>query len=326
MNDIIWLKLYTGIFENEKLKLIESMEMRDVIICLLIKLYIQAAKTNDKGLIYLNKNTPYTNEMLSIIFNRPVNAIEAAFKVLSDFQMIEIDEDNFIRICNWEKYQNVESMERARALTRDRVRNYRAKKKENGSDISNAKKCNVTVTQQKENKIEKKNEIKNKTENKTKNKIEIKGEDNSLEKNDLHSNKIDDHVHEVSVDKNDSESLSSALKEQKIEEAANELLDFYKKNSIKVRGLNFPALKNCISIHGKDNVKSAIDKGLELNKPNMKYINGILKNWKREGYPVLGDSENNHKAGEAKVLRFNNFKPREYDYESLEKALLGWNK
>lgn len=322
MNDIIWLKLYTGIFENEKLKLIESMEMRDVIICLLIKLYIQAAKTNDKGLIYLNKNTPYTNEMLSIIFNRPVNAIEAAFKVLSDFQMIEIDEDNFIRICNWEKYQNVESMERARALTRDRVRNYRAKKKESSSDISNAKKCNVTVTHQKENKIEKKNEIKNKIENKT----EIKGEDNSLEKNDLHSNKIDNHVNEVSVDKNDSESLSSALKEQKIEGAANELLDCYKKNSIKVRGLNLPVLKNCISIHGKDNVKSAIDKGLELNKPNMKYINGILKNWKREGYPVLGDSENISKAGKAKVLRFNNFKPREYDYESLEKALLGWNK
>lgn len=319
MNDILWLKLYTGIFENEKLKLIESMEMRDVIVCLLMKLYIQAAKTNDRGLIYLNKNTPYTNEMLSIIFNRPVNAIETAFKVLSDFQMIEIDEDNFIRICNWEKYQNVESMERARALTRDRVRNYRAKKKES-SEISNAKKCNVTVTQQKENKIEKKNEIKNK------NKIEIKSEENSLEKNDLHSKKINDYIHEVSVDKNDSKSLSHELKKQNIEEAANELLDFYKKNSIKVSGFNLPALKNCIPIHGKDNVKSAIDKALELNKPNMKYINGILKNWKREGYPVFGDSENNPKTGEVKVLRFNNFKPREYDYESLEKALLGWDK
>ncbi|MDR3593416.1 phage replisome organizer N-terminal domain-containing protein [Clostridium sp.] len=320
MNDILWLKLYTGIFENEKLKLIESMEMRDVIVCLLIKLYIQAAKTNDRGLIYLNKNTPYTNEMLSIILNRPVNAIEAAFKILSDFQLIEIDEDNFIRICNWEKYQNVESMERARALTRDRVRNYRAKKKENSSEVSHAKKCNVTVTEQRENKIEKKNEIKNKS------KIEIKSEENSLEKNDLHSNKINDYTHEVSVEKNDSKSLSPALKKQEIEEAANELLDFYKKNSIKVSGLNLPVLKNCIPIHGKDNVKFAIDKGLELNKPNMKYINGILKNWIREGYPALGDSENIPKAGEAKILRFNNFKPREYDYESLEKALLGWDK
>lgn len=260
--------------------------------------------------------------MLSIIFNRSVNAIEAAFKVLSDFQMIEIDEDNFIRICNWEKYQNVESMKRARALTRDRVRNYIAKKKENSSDISNAKECNVTVTKQKENKIEKKNEIKNKIENK----IEIKSENNSLDKKDLYSNKINDYIHGISVDKNDSESLSPEFEKQKIEKDANELLDCYKQNSIKVRGLNLPALKNCISIHGKDNVKFAIDKGLELNKSNMKYINGILKNWKREGYPVLGDSENIHKAGEVKVLRFNNFKPREYDYESLEKALLRWDK
>jgi predicted phage replisome organizer len=131
MSDIVWLKLYTGLFDGEKLKFVEAMENRDIIVCILIKLFIQAAKTNDKGSIYFNKKTPYTNQMFSIIFNRSLSAIECAFKVLSDFQMIEIDENNFISICNWEKYQNVESMERSRALNRNRVRDHRARKKAN---------------------------------------------------------------------------------------------------------------------------------------------------------------------------------------------------
>ncbi|MDR3594355.1 phage replisome organizer N-terminal domain-containing protein [Clostridium sp.] len=111
------------------------------------KAIYSAAKTNDKGLIYFNKNTPYTNEMLSIIFDRPLNTIEAAFKVLSDFQMIEIDENNFIRICNWDKYQNVESMERVRSLNRNRARNFRSRKKENiCADLESASDLNMKIS------------------------------------------------------------------------------------------------------------------------------------------------------------------------------------
>ena len=102
------------------------------------------------------------------------------------------------------------------------------------------------------------------------------------------------------------------------------LLNHYNKNSLKVTGLNLAALKSCVSIHGKDNVKFAIEKSLELNKPNMRYINGILKNWKIEGYPALDGTESNFKAGDSKPLRFNNFKGRDYDYDTLEKELLGW--
>lgn len=383
MSDIAWIKLYTGIFDGEKLKFVEAMENRDIIICILIKLYIQAAKTNDKGLIYFNKKTPYTSEMFSIIFNRPLSAIESAFKVLSNFQMIEIDEDNFIRICNWEKYQNIEGMERSRDLNRNRVRDHRSRKKANSvqaegnvdvlntqtsenlpsnkseknnlntqsnenltlnkmeeseldplnnstethtSEISFVKNCNVTVTQQKEKKI--KNEIKkeNKSEIENKMKIENKGDSDKEARDNVQANKISDYAESYRMDNSNSKSLSLIPEKQKIEKAATELLDHYKKKSVKVIGLNLNALKDCISIHGKDNARSAIDKSLEVNKPSMKYINGILKNWKREGYPVLESTERNYRLGDAKSLRFNNFKPREYDYDSLEKALLGWDK
>ena len=328
MSYIAWIKLYTGLFDGEKLKFIEAMKNRDIIECILIKLYIQGAKTNDKGLIYFNKNTPYTNEMFSIIFNRSVSDIECSFKVLSDFQIIEIDENNFIRICNWEKYQNVEGMERTRALNRDRVRDHRARKKENSdqdevnSDISFVRNCNVTVTEQKENKIENKNKIKIKN----KSEIESKSHDSKEKRDNVQVSERKDFNQSDCMDNDNSKSLSLMPEKQKNDKAANELLEHYKKNSVKVIGLNLDVLKNCISIHGKDNAKSAIDKSLEVNKPNMKYINGILKNWKREGYPVLDNTERNYVSRDSKPLKFNNFKPREYDYDSLERALLGWDK
>ena len=83
-----------------------------------------------------------------------------------------------------------------------------------------------------------------------------------------------------------------------------------------------------MSVHGADNVKLAIDKAAEVNKLRMNYIRGILENWKREGYPQVISCFQNELTGQFKnqrSLAFNNFKPRDYDYEELEKRLLGWN-
>ena len=57
--------------------------------------------------------------------------------------------------------------------------------------------------------------------------------------------------------------------------------------------LNLGAIKLAISMHGKKYVKMAIDRALEVNKADMTYINGILKNWRREGYPKEKEVINN---------------------------------
>ncbi|SJU10178.1 Uncharacterised protein [Clostridioides difficile] len=57
----------------------------------------------------------------------------------------------------------------------------------------------------------------------------------------------------------------------------------------------------------------------------MKYINSIIKNWKREGYP---SDEEDHKSNHNRNgtnLKFDNFEARKYNYDSLEKRLLGWD-
>ena len=56
---------------------------------------------------------------------------------------------------------------------------------------------------------------------------------------------------------------------------------------------------------------------------NLKYVIGILKNWKAKGFKAE-KPQNKQQTKYSKTSGFNNFEPREYDYDSLEKKLLGW--
>lgn len=72
-----------------------------------------------------------------------------------------------------------------------------------------------------------------------------------------------------------------------------------------------------------------------LNRADFKYIDGILNSWFKDGIKTLEDiaikdskrltskKPNNYKTS---TDNFNNFEQREYDYDSLEKKLLGWDK
>jgi len=116
-------------FEDEKIRLIEMMPEADTILIIWVKLLSQAGRTNASGYIYLSESIPYTDEMLATIFNRPISTVRLALETFKQFGMIEIDDDSFIRISNWEKHQNIEGMERIRKQTRERVRRHRESKK-----------------------------------------------------------------------------------------------------------------------------------------------------------------------------------------------------
>ncbi|ACD24704.1 DnaD domain protein [Clostridium botulinum] len=74
-----------------------------------------------------------------------------------------------------------------------------------------------------------------------------------------------------------------------------------------------------------------------LNRADFKYIDGILSNWYKNNIKTVEDialkdktpKNKNYKktnySSEKPPLKFNNFEAREYDYDSLEKKLLGWD-
>ncbi|KAI3349121.1 DnaD domain protein [Clostridium botulinum] len=428
MGDVKWIKVTTDMFEDEKIRLIDAMPERDTIHYIWIRLLVQAGKTNSHGFIFLGEDIPYTDEMLSTIFCRPLSSIRLALKTLSAFRMIQVDEDNFIKITNWEKYQNVEGMEKVREQNKIRAKKYREKKKQlksaincNEDDNVNSKMellgqslnnksdyesfeedkildeslddeyniltknlCNVTnlksnVMENEDNVIvTKQNKRENKRKNKNKNSIidreneSNKKVESTKDKNNNESHKVKDtesfkvknnESHEVGIKdieshqlgikdnnscgtqnnyKNNNESHVIENRKNTINNAlsnidtlsvnAGELLKYYESLTGVIGGLNLGSLKLAISSHGYDNVKMAINKALEFNKGNMNYINGILKNWRKEGYPSKNDKFKGkdkrrvHDKSKRKGtnLKFDNFEPREYDYDDLEKKLLGW--
>jgi len=127
--DVKWIKLSTSMFDDEKIKLIEQMPDSDTILIIWIKLLAQAGKTNASGYIFLSENIPYTEEMLSTIFNRPLSTIRLALKTFEELGMIGIDDNSFIRITNWEKHQSVDKLDKIREQNRIRQARYREKKK-----------------------------------------------------------------------------------------------------------------------------------------------------------------------------------------------------
>lgn len=90
-----------------------------------------------------------------------------------------------------------------------------------------------------------------------------------------------------------------------------------------------------------DIIKKACDICFQrLNRADFKYIDGILSSWNKDNLRTLQDIENkeasfknssskkvynNSKANNKPKLRFDNFKGRDYDYDDLEKKLLGWD-
>lgn len=144
MSDVKWIKIATDIFNNNKIKMIEAMPDGDALIVIWFKILMLAGDTNDSGLIYVANNIPYDDISLSTIFNKPISLIQLALNTFEHFGMIEIVDD-FIHISNWEKYQNVDGMEKLREQNRLRVAKHREKKKIECNVTSNVT-SNANVT------------------------------------------------------------------------------------------------------------------------------------------------------------------------------------
>jgi predicted phage replisome organizer len=143
-----WIKITTDMFDDEKIRLIESIPEGDAILVTWIKLLTLAGKTNDNGTIYLTETIPYTEDMLSTICRRPLQIIRLALQTFEKLEMIAI-ENGIINIVNWEKHQNIERLQQIREQTRTRVARFREKQRLLSEPVTLR---NTEVTQQNKNK------------------------------------------------------------------------------------------------------------------------------------------------------------------------------
>ncbi|MDG5854411.1 phage replisome organizer N-terminal domain-containing protein [Clostridium beijerinckii] len=408
MADIKWIKLATCMPDDEKMKLIDAMPERDTIHYVWIRILLLGGKINANGEIFLSEGKPLTAKMLAILFSRPLEAIKLALRVLSKFGMIEIAPDKVIRIVNWDKYQNIEGMERVREQNRKRAENHREKKKQdkkadksnkeeiykdenleedmhleenkllenletseeacgdtmnddktntstsetgsnrsaeiidNNEDLSNEvietadNNCAVTkntsnVTQNESNVMvteQNKKEIENKKKNK-KEKKEIDRDTESKKSTCDSNNKTstynvnnknsayDEETSQSSLFEQRNNTKNESAEEEDINLKALELMNYHEKITGKVGGCDYVALRSAIDIHGEKRVKMAMDVGFERNCPDIKYAIGVLKNWRRDGYPEdhmevkKNGVRSNGKNNTADKNEFAGFKPKE---------------
>lgn len=176
MAEIKWIKLSTTMFDDDKIKLIESMPDADTILIIWIKLLTQAGKCNTTGYLLLNNKIPFTEDMMVTLFRRPIATIRLALQIFMDFGMIDVEDETF-HITNWEKHQNLDALEKIRDDNRRRKQEQRLREKEakkllleeknsQNENVSRDKSCDVTneesdmsheVTQQNKNKNKNKN-------------------------------------------------------------------------------------------------------------------------------------------------------------------------
>lgn len=140
--DVKWIKLSSDIFDNRKIRMIEGMPDGDALVVIWLKLLVLAGNTNDGGYVYFTQDIPYTEQMLSTQFNRPLATIQLALRTFEQFGMIEIIDD-MIYVSNWEKYQNADGLDKIREQTRQRVARYRENKRLEQCNVTG----NATVTQ-----------------------------------------------------------------------------------------------------------------------------------------------------------------------------------
>jgi|GEM_PF-418727 len=126
MTSVKWIKLTISMFDDEKIKLIQSMPEGDALLVVWVRLLVLAGKVNDGGFIYLSEGIPYTDEMLSTIFQKPLSTVRLALSVFAQFGMTEMTARG-IFLPSWEEHQNVEGLEKIREQTKKRVAAHREK-------------------------------------------------------------------------------------------------------------------------------------------------------------------------------------------------------
>ena len=115
-----WIKLATGLFEDEKIRLIEQMypEDADTIINIWIRLLCLAGKQNNGGRITIT-GAPCSDETFSVIFSKKIEKISKSFEIFKKFSMIKRKKAEIV-INNWEKHQQNTAYEKR--LENDRKR------------------------------------------------------------------------------------------------------------------------------------------------------------------------------------------------------------
>lgn len=320
MAEIKWVKIVTDIFDNRKIRQIESLPEGDTIIVIWFKLLCLAGTINDNGNIYITEEIPYTDETLSTQFNRPLKIIQLALQTFQSFGMIEIIDD-ILKVSNWESYQNVAGMEKIRENTRKRVADYRARKRlgvvSTGNQCvycgRNANTVDHIIPISKGGKNEYDNLVpcckSCNSSKKDKDLVDFLNDSFTLTHQNIDHELVRTNeklMKYVSWDNNtgcyvtvtQSNAIDKNKNKNRIDKnRISNIFIVYEEEIGSLTPFQVEKLESYLDDLSEEMIIEAIKRASSYNKRSLSYIEGILKNWIRNGYKVLADIQDEKPKG-----------------------------
>ncbi|MEN6423664.1 MAG: phage replisome organizer N-terminal domain-containing protein [Smithella sp.] len=157
--NLTWIKLDINILDDAKIKIIRSHPDGNSIVVLWIGLLCLAMKSSRPGVIEISDGIPYTIDDLVSAFCIEKKTVELGLALFAKYKMIDLFDGNTIEVINFSKHQNLEVIEKKRALNRARVKSFRDKQRSNALLMHTT--CDVTLTDKNKNKNKNKKEREN---------------------------------------------------------------------------------------------------------------------------------------------------------------------
>lgn len=114
-----YLKLKENFFDNDDMKLLESMDNGYLYSNILLKLYLKSLKNN--GRLMFKEIIPYNTKMIATLTNHNIDIVEKAMKIFKEFNLIDVLDNGAIYLLEIENFIGKSSSEA------DRIRKYRTK-------------------------------------------------------------------------------------------------------------------------------------------------------------------------------------------------------
>ena len=146
-----YLKLKENFYDSEEMIILQNMQDGYLYSDILMKLYLRSLKNNGK--LMFKDVIPYTPSALAQVVRHQVGTVEKALKIFQDLELIEVLDNGAIYMLDIQNFIGESSTEA------DRIRNYRAKIKEDKESVQMLQQMNDKSTPEIEIEIEKDIEI-----------------------------------------------------------------------------------------------------------------------------------------------------------------------
>ena len=146
-----YLKVKENFYDSEEMIILQNMQDGYLYSDILMKLYLRSLKNNGK--LMFKDVIPYTPSALAQVVRHQVGTVEKALKIFQDLELIEVLDNGAIYMLDIQNFIGESSTEA------DRIRNYRAKIKEDKESVQMLQQMNDKSKTEIEIEIEKNIEI-----------------------------------------------------------------------------------------------------------------------------------------------------------------------